>query len=88
MWLTWLEKAAERQPFLWRKFGDVLFRKFPLSDFTIIPAIFRNSVQGMYLFEIKRFRRITSFLGNDLATVLIAVVCIVSLVRVTLVLQK
>lgn len=38
----------------------------------------------MYLSEIKRVRRITSFSGNDLATVLIAVVCIALLARVTL----
>lgn len=49
-----------------------------------ILEIFRKSVLGIYLFEIKRVRRITSFWGNELATVLIAVVCIVLLVWVTL----
>lgn len=38
----------------------------------------------MYLPEIKRVRRIISFSGNELATVLIAVVCIALLVLVTL----
>ena len=37
----------------------------------IIPEIFRKSVLGIYLFEIKRVRRITSFWGNELATVLL-----------------
>ncbi len=46
--------------------------------------IFRKSVLGIYLFEIKRVRRITSFWGNELATVLIAVVCIALLIWVTL----
>ena len=49
-----------------------------------ILEIFRKSVLGIYLFEIKRVRRITSFWGNELATVLIAVVCIALLVWVTL----
>lgn len=49
-----------------------------------IPEIFRKSVLGIYLFEIKRVRRITSFWGNELATVLIAVVCIALLIWVTL----
>lgn len=43
-----------------------------------------NSVKRIYLFKIKRVRRITPFLGNELATVPIAVVCIALLVRVTL----
>lgn len=38
----------------------------------------------LYLFEIKVVRRVTSFGGNELATVLIDVVCIALLVRVTL----
>ena len=46
--------------------------------------LFRNSAKRIYLFEIKRVRRITSFWGNELATVLIAVVCIALLVWVTL----
>ncbi len=49
-----------------------------------ILEIFRKSVLGIYLFEIKRVRRITSFWGNELATVLIAVVCIALLIWVTL----
>lgn len=48
------------------------------------PTCFRKSVLGIYLFEIKRVRRITSFGGNELATVLIAVVCIALLIWVTL----
>lgn len=48
-----------------------------------ILEIFRKSVLGIYLFEIKRVRRITSFWGNELATVLIAVVCIALLIWVT-----
>ena len=39
-------------------------------------------------FEIKRVRRITSFWGNELATVLIAVVCIALLVWETLTVQR
>lgn len=42
--------------------------------------IFCKSVQETYHLEIKRVRRITSFSGNELATVLIAVVCIALLV--------
>jgi len=38
----------------------------------------------MYLFEIKRVRRITLFSGNELATVHIAAVCIALLIWVTL----
>ena len=34
----------------------------------------------IYLFEIKRVRRITTFCGNDLATVHVAAVCIALLV--------
>lgn len=49
-----------------------------------ILEIFRKSVLGIYLFEIKRVRRITSFWGNELATVLIVTVCLALLVRVTL----
>ena len=47
-----------------------------------ILEIFRKSVLGIYLFEIKRVRRITSFWGNELATVLM--VCIALLIWVTL----
>ena len=50
----------------------------------IFPTIFCNSVKETYLFEIKRIRRITTFSGNELATVPIAVVCIALPVRVTL----
>ena len=46
--------------------------------------IFANSAKRIYLSEIKRVRRITPFSGNELATVLIAVVCIALLVWVTL----
>lgn len=42
--------------------------------------IFVNSAKRIYLSEIKRVRRITPFSGNELATVLIAVVCIALLV--------
>lgn len=49
-----------------------------------ITSYFWKSVLGIYLFEIKRVRRITSFWGNELATVLIAVVCIALLIWVTL----
>ena len=49
-----------------------------------ILEILCKSVLGIYLFEIKRVRRITSFWGNELATVLIAVVCIALLIWVTL----
>ncbi len=52
--------------------------------YVVITAFFRKSVLGIYLFEIKRVRRITSFWGNELATVLIAVVCIALLIWVTL----
>ena len=45
-----------------------------------ICLLFFNSAKRIYLFEIKRVRRITSFWGNELATVLIAVVCIALLV--------
>ena len=43
-----------------------------------------NSAKRIYPFEIKRVRKITSFSGNELATVPIAVVCIALPVRVTL----
>ena len=43
-----------------------------------------NSAKRIYPFEIKRVRRITLFSGNELATVLIAVVCIALPIRVTL----
>ena len=46
--------------------------------------IMLNSAKRIYLFEIKRVRRITSFWGNELATVLIVVVRVALLVRVTL----
>lgn len=42
--------------------------------------IFRNSAKRIYLSEIKRVIRIASSLGNELATVLIAAVCIALLV--------
>ena len=45
----------------------------------------RKSGKEIYLFEIKRVRRITLFSGNELATVPIAVGCIALLVRVTLI---
>ena len=54
------------------------------ADMGIKRKILRKSVLGIYLFEIKRVRRITSFWGNELATVLIAVVCIALLIWVTL----
>ena len=58
----------------------------------ILPAffitLFCNSAKEIYLFEIKRVRRITSFWGNELATVPIAVVCVALLVRVTLMAAK
>ena len=38
--------------------------------------IFRNSAKEIYLSEIKRVRGISSFSGNELTTVSIAVVCI------------
>lgn len=52
------------------------------------PKLFVNSAKKIYLFEIKIVRRITSFWGNELATVLIAVVCIALLVRVTLYMHR
>ena len=54
----------------------------------ILSKISVNLYKGIYLFEIKRVRRITSFSGNELATVLIAVVCIALLVRETLTVQR
>ena len=45
-----------------------------------VQNIFSNSAKRIYLSEIKRVRRITPFSGNELATVLIAVVCIALLV--------
>ena len=45
--------------------------------------IFRNVAKRIYSFELKRVRRITSFSGNELATVPIAVVCIALPIRVT-----
>ena len=47
--------------------------------------LFRNSAKGIYLLEIKMVREFTSFLGNGLATVQFAVVCIALPVRVTLI---
>ena len=47
-----------------------------------------NSAKRIYPFEIKRVRRITSFSGNELATVPIAVVCIALLVWETLTVQR
>lgn len=49
-----------------------------------LSKLFTNSAKRIYPFEIKRVRRITSFSGNELATVPIAVVCIALLVQVTL----
>ena len=46
--------------------------------------LFRNSAKRIHLSEIKRVRRMTPLLGNELATVLIAAICIALLVRVTL----
>ena len=46
--------------------------------------ILTNSAKRIYPFEIKKVRRITSFSGNELATVPIAVVCIALPIRVTL----
>ncbi|RGD23520.1 hypothetical protein DW646_19370, partial [Bacteroides sp. AM23-18] len=43
-----------------------------------------NFAHRIYLSELKRVRRITSSLGNELATVLITVCCIALLVRITL----
>lgn len=43
-----------------------------------------NFAHRIYLFELKSVRRITSSLGNELATVLITVGCIALLVRITL----
>lgn len=40
------------------------------------------------LSEIKKVRRVTPILGNELATVLIAAICIALLVRVTLYMQR
>lgn len=53
-----------------------------------VKKFFVNLYKGIYLFEIKRVRRITSFSGNELATVLIAVVCIALLVWETLTVQR
>lgn len=50
--------------------------------------LFCNSAKRIYPFEIKRVRRITSFSGNELVTVPIAVVCIALLVQVTLRMQR
>ena len=64
---------------LWRLF--LFLRNYPYD-------LFRNSAKRIYLFEIKRVRRITSFSGNELATVLIAVVYIALLVWETLTVQR
>lgn len=53
-----------------------------------LSKLFTNSAKRIYPFEIKRVRRITSFSGNELATVPIAVVCIALLVQVTLRMQR
>ena len=53
-----------------------------------VKKFFVNLYKGIYLFEIKKVRRITSFSGNELATVLIAVVCIALLVWETLTVQR
>ena len=55
-----------------------------MSWMNAVLKLFANFVLGIYLFEIKIVRRITIFSGNELATVLIAVVCIALLVPVTL----
>ena len=47
-------------------------------------TILRNSAIRIYLLEIKKVIEITSFSGNELATVSIAVVCIALPVWVTL----
>ena len=60
---------------------------YPTSN-TLILKIYCISAKRIYLFEIKRVRRITLFLGNELATVLIAVVCIALLVWETLTVQR
>lgn len=49
-----------------------------------LDSIFCNSAKRIYFLEIKTVRGITSFLGNELATVQFAVVCITLPVRVTL----
>lgn len=53
-----------------------------------VKQILGNSAKRIYPFEIKRVRRITSFSGNELVTVPIAVVCIALLVQVTLRMQR
>ena len=61
-----------------------IFLKNTLFCHLRITNILHNSAIRIYLFELKRVRRITLFLGNELATVPIAVVCIALLVRITL----
>ena len=61
---------------------------FFFIDLFFISIFYVNLYKGIYLFEIKRVRRITSFSGNELATVLIAVVCIALLVWETLTVQR
>lgn len=61
-----------------------IFLKNTLFCHLRITNILHNSAIRIYLFELKRVRRITLFLSNDLVTVPIAVVCIALLVRVTL----
>lgn len=53
-----------------------------------LAKIFSNSAKRIHLSEIKRVRRMTPVLGNELATVLIAAICIALLVRVTLYMQR
>jgi len=52
---------------------------YPTSN-TLTLKIYCISSKRIYLFEIKRVRRITTFCGNDLATVHVAEVCIALLV--------
>lgn len=51
-----------------------------MKERQIVMDLCTNSAKRIYLSEIKRVRRITPFSGNELATVLIAVVCIALLV--------
>lgn len=51
-------------------------------------TLFANSAKRIHLSEIKKVRRVTPILGNELATVLIAAICIALLVRVTLYMQR
>ena len=62
-----------------------IFLKNTLFCHLRITNILHNSAIRIYLFELKRVRRITLFLGNELATVPIAVVCIALLIQATLI---